>query len=244
MIVTATDNAQTDPLTEDSLTIVFGGDITCTVAVTCEPTSIGCEECTVCTATTSGTGCNEPSYTWDSSGGTVATGNTGNSITICEDTPEAQSTITVTATDTANENLTGSTTVEDTCGDPGPGDCVIDVLRDSLPKSHWFVIYPVAFRIETTGIEDLGPLTPVTIACDADGDGALSKSVLKTGKWIQPNFGTNTTVIWQTALIWPAWWTQSMGLESETCTVTVGDCPATDTFELNYLSVLGIPLSQ
>jgi hypothetical protein len=118
--------------------------------------------------------------------------------------------------------------------------CVIDVLRESLPKSHWTPL-PALFRIEIIGIEGLNLLTPVTIDCAADD---FFPSITKTGKIIQPNFGTNTTVIWQTGIIWPAILTQSLDLQSETCTVTVGDCQATDTFELDYLSFIGIPLSK
>jgi len=130
---------------------------------------------------------------------------------------------------------------EDT--DSCTGACLIDVIPDTLPKSHWTFL-PAVFRIETIGIEDLTGFTPVIISCDADGDSPLLKSVVKTGKVIQPNFGTNTTVIWQTAVIPPAWWTQSFGLESETCTVTVGNCQASDTFELKYQKFIGIPLSE
>jgi hypothetical protein len=121
------------------------------------------------------------------------------------------------------------------CEEPEPTECQIDVLVDSLPKSNWFAL-PLFFRIETIGIDPLTILTPVTIACEADGGGPLGlDSVFQTGKVIIPNLGTNTTVILQTVIVWPSWITQSGGREVETCTVTVGECAATDTFDLNYL---------
>ena len=124
-------------------------------------------------------------------------------------------------------------------------DCGIDVLRDEFSKSHWLILYPVLIRIETFGFDQLNFATPVTIECESDGDGLFGvDAILKTGKTVVPNLGTNTTMIWQSALIWPAAITQSLEWESETCTVTVGDCAATDTFELEYLSIFGIPLSE
>ena len=212
----------------------------CVVTIVCEETEL-CEDddCTTCTATTECDGMEADGvYSWSLNGA----GNTGDSIEICpDDLNDGNNTLTV--VDTANDDAEDTETL--TLGGPGcgPTDCAIDVLTDSIPKSHWYA-YPGVFRIETIGIDPLTALTPVTIACDADGDSPIFKSVLKTGKFIQPNFGTNTTVIWQSALIWPAWWTQSFGLESETCTVTVGDCAAADTFELTYQSFLGIPLSE
>ena len=121
--------------------------------------------------------------------------------------------------------------------------CGIDVLREDFPKSNWIVLYPVLIRIETFGFDELNFVTPVKIECEGDTNG-LFPSILKTGKTVLPNLGTNTTMIWQTALIWPAIVTGNFGDESETCTVTVGDCPTTDTFELDILSIFGIPLSQ
>jgi hypothetical protein len=110
-----------------------------------------------------------------------------------------------------------------------------------------FILYPIPLRINTMGIEDSGSLTsllsPVTISCGADGDTPCTKSILKAG-WVRlPSLGSDTTVIIQTMWIWPAWWTQSIGRGSETCTVTVGTCPDTDTFELIYGS-FGNPLSE
>ena len=142
--------------------------------------------------------------------------------------------------DTANDNAEDTETL--TLEECGPTGCQIDVLTDSLPKSHW-VILPTLLRIETFGIDPLNMRTPVTIECDADGMGAFP-SITQTGKIVIPSFGTNTTVIWQTGIIWPAFLTGSQGRQVETCTVTVGDCPATDTFELNYLTLIGIPVSE
>jgi hypothetical protein len=213
----------------------------CVVTIACEETEL-CpdDDCTTCTATTECDGMEaDGMYTW-SLNGAGTTGNTGDSIEICpEDLEMGDNTLMV--VDTANDNAEDTETL--TLEECGPTDCAIDVLTDSISKSHWRAS-PAVFRIETIGIDPLTALTPVTIACDADGDSPLFTSVLKTGKYVQPNLGTNTTVIWQTALIWPAWWTQSLGLESETCTVTVGDCPATDTFELEYRWIFGIPLGN
>ena len=115
-------------------------------------------------------------------------------------------------------------------------DCSVDVLTDSLPKSNWFVL-PGLLRIDARGFEirDL-LLTPVTIECDADEQGLFNlASVLKTGKVVQPIFGSDSAIIWQTVIVWPTWITQTGGGENETCTVTVEDCEDTGTFELNYL---------
>ena len=235
-----------EPLLPGELTLPFCGDIEpCTVTVTCAPDSLGCEECSTCTAATEcGGQPAEGTYTWDVSGGALNTGNTGNSIEVCEDTPTEAGTITVTATDTANENITGSTTVVDTCGDI-PGVCSIDVIPDSLLKSHW-VALPAFFRIETIGF-DFGPLgLKRTVTIDCETDGAVLKAILKGLTIVIPPLGSNTTILWQTGLIWPAALTQSLELESETCTATVSDdlCTASDTFDLDYLSIFGIPLAE
>jgi hypothetical protein len=210
----------------------------CAVTIACEETTLCTDdECTTCTATTECDGETvEGVYSW-SLNGEATTANTGNAIEICPDDLELGSN-TLTVTDTANEEAedTETLTLEE-CG----AECQIDVLRDSLPKSHWFFI-PVLLRIETIGIEDLNARTSVAVECD--GDGPYFPSLLKTGKVVIPPLGTNTTVIWQTGIVLPALLTQSLELDSETCTVTVGDCAATDTFELNYLSLGAIPLSQ
>ena len=202
----------------------------CTVTIACEETTLCTDDgCTTCTATTECDG--EPVdgvYTWSLN---MAAANTGNSIEICPDDLDLGSNELM-VTDTANDAEATETLTLEECG---TGECVIDVLRDSLPKSNWFAL-PLVFRIETIGIDPLNILTPVTIECNADGGGLFGlSSVLQTGKVIQPPLGTNTTVIWQTVIVWPTWITQSGGRESETCTVTVGECAATDTFELSYL---------
>ena len=120
-------------------------------------------------------------------------------------------------------------------------ECNIDVLRDTLPKSHFFAL-PVLMRIETFGMENVNFLTKVDFDCEADGDG-LFNSITTTGKIVPPNFGTNTVMIWQTAIIWPAILTGNASEESETCTVTVEGCDATDDVELNILSIT-IPLDE
>jgi hypothetical protein len=224
-----------DPLDAGTLGLTFCQVVSCdpVVTVTCGATEL-CDPEEICTTCTAVTTCGEEevegAYTWELNGA-ATTATTGNSVEICgEDLNENENTLT--ATDTTNEDAQGEE--ELTCGGEEPV-CAIDVLRDSLPKSNWFVL-PLAIRIETTGIDPINFTTPVTIACDADGMGLAGlSSILPFGKFIVPSFGTNTTVIIQNVLIWPVWVTQSGGMESETCTVTVGDCAATDTFELNYL---------
>jgi hypothetical protein len=242
--VVVEDARQTDtPLTQGELALSFCQEvIPCdpVVTVTCGATEL-CDPEEICTTCSAETTCDgevlEGAYTWELNGEVT----TANTIEVCgaDLTPNEENILT--ATDTANENAQGSATL--TCGEVTPPvECQIDVIRDSLPKSHWFAI-PIAFRIETLNV-DPTLLTPVNIVCDSDGEGFLSKAILKTGKVVFPNFGTNTKVLLQTGIILPAWWTQSFDLDSETCTVTVGDCDATDTFELNYLSLGGIPLSE
>ena len=123
-------------------------------------------------------------------------------------------------------------------------DCDIDVLRDDFPKSHWIPLYPVLIRIEVTGDfrSGLNLFSKIDIDCDSDDNG-LFPAILQTGKIIIPSLGTNTTVIWQTALIWPALLTGNFGEENETCTVTVAGCDETDDFELDILS-LSVPLDE
>ena len=202
----------------------------CVVTIDCEETTLCVDgECTTCTATTECDGAPvDGEYTWSIN---MAAANTGNSIEVCPDDLDLGSNELM-VTDTANDAEDTEMLTLEECG---TGECAIDVLVDSLPKSNWFAL-PLVFRIETIGIDPLTILTPVTIACDADGGGLFGlSSILQTGKIIQPNFGTNTTVIWQTVIVWPSWITQSGGRGSETCTVTVGECAATDTFELSYL---------
>ncbi len=208
----------------------------CEVTIACEETTLCTDdECTTCTATTECDG--EPAagvYSWSLNGAAT----TGNSIEICPDVLDLGNN-TLTVTDTANEDAEDTETlILEECG---PTACLIDVLGDSYPKSHWIPI-PMIIRIETIGIDPLNLRTPVTVECAADGP--YFPSLLKTGKVVIPPLGTNTTVIWQTGIVLPAILTQSLELDSETCTVTVGDCAATDTFELNYLSFGSIPLSQ
>jgi hypothetical protein len=129
----------------------------------------------------------------------------------------------------------------DTCS--GGGACAIDVLIDSRFKSN-FVLLPTVLRIETVGIEPLNSLTPVTIACESDETiifPFLTSAIFKTGTFVVPSSGTNTRVILQGGIILPVWVTGSQGRQSETCTVTVGDCQSTDSFELNYFP---FPLSK
>ena len=153
-------------------------------------------------------------------------------------------------TDTANEGIQDTEAL--TCGGVIPTDCAIDVIPDSLPKSHWIAL-PAIFRIETLNFDFglLGLDKDVTIECETDGMG-LARAILPTGTFRLPSLPSNTDILLYTGLIWPAALTQSLEMESETCTATVcgpdsitGDeCCASDTFELNYLSIFGIPLAQ
>ena len=216
----------------------------CAVTIDCAETAL-CpdDDCTTCTAATVCDG--EPAdgtYTWELNSA-ITTADTGNAIEICpEDLNDGSNTLMV--TDTANDDATDTETIAYN-GSCAPTECAIDVLREDFPKSHWLVLYPVLMRIETIGMENLNLLTPVTIECEADGNG-LFPSILKTGKVVVPNLGTNTTMIWQTALIWPAILTQNMDADREECTLTVnnGTCSASDTFELDILSIGGIPLGK
>jgi hypothetical protein len=74
--------------------------------------------------------------------------------------------------------------------------------------------------------------------------GFFPRAVIPLGKIILPSLGGDTTVVIGYALILPASWTGSLGMESEICTVRVGTCDDTDTFELQYLSLGNIPLSE
>ena len=120
-------------------------------------------------------------------------------------------------------------------------DCEVRVIRDTLPKSHFWGL-PVLIRIETSGIEDLNFLTRVKFNCDADGEGLLN-SITPTGKIIAPNFGASIDMIWQTVIIWPALLTGNARDDSEMCTVTVDGCDSADEVELNILS-LSVPLNE
>ena len=213
----------------------------CVVTIACEETTLCTDDdCVTCTATTECDGMEADGvYTW-SLNGAGTTGNTGDSIEICPDDLDMGSN-TLMVVDTANDNAEDTETL--TLEECGPTECAIDVIPESLPKSHWTPL-PAVFRIETIGIEDLNLLTTVTIDCDSDETSPFFPAISKTGKVVLPNFGTNTRVILQTGIIWPAVLTQSLDLESETCTVTVDGCADTDTFELEYLSFLGIPLGN
>ena len=120
----------------------------------------------------------------------------------------------------------------DTCG----GTCSVDVTRDSFLKSNW-VPLPAFIRIETEGIEGLSFVTPVSFECDAPGP---FSSILTLLKLVNPTTGTINV----SALLWPAILTGNFNEDTESCTVTVGDCSDTGEFELNILSIGGIPLSE
>ncbi len=232
--------ATTTTVPPTTTTTINGGGCTPEVTVECTDNDLCPDDvCVTCTAETTCDGeVIDGTYEWELNGEEKA--EIGDTIEVCpEDLDIGLNTLT--AIDTTN-GADGSDQLI-LGGQECTSDCVIDVIRDSFPKSHWLAFYPVLIRIETAGIEDLNFLTPVSIKCAADGNG-LVPSILQTGKVVAPNFGTNTTVIWQAALIWPAFLTRNMNEESEICAVTVGDCQATDTFELKLLSIFGIPLSE
>ena len=232
--------ATTTTVPPTTTTTINGGECTPEVTVECTDNDLCPDDaCTTCTAETTCDGeVIDGTYEWELNGEERA--DIGDSIEVCpEDLDIGLNTLT--AIDTTN-GADGSDQL--ILGGQGcTSDCVIDVIRDSFPKSHWIAFYPVLIRIETAGIDDLNFLTPVNIKCGAD-ENDLVPSILKTGKVLAPNFGTNTRVIWQTALIWPAFLTGNMKEESEICAVTVGDCQATDTFDLELLSIFGIPLDE
>ena len=217
----------------------------CVVTIACGETDL-CpdDDCTTCTATTECDGMEADGvYSW-SINGAAATGDNG-SIEVCpEDLNDGDNTLTV--VDTANDDAEDTETVTfngSAC--QGTTECLIDVLREDFPKSNWTPLYPVLIRIEVAGAfrDDLNFFSKIDINCESDDNG-LFPAILKTGKVVVPSLGTNTTMIWQTALIWPALLTGNFGEESETCTVQVAGCDATDTFELDILSIGGIPLGE
>ena len=207
----------------------------CTVTIDCETTEL-CpdDECTTCSAATVCDGATtEGTYTWELNG----TVTTGNSLDVC---PEAlnDGSNTVTATDTANGDAEDTEMIEfngSACQEPT--DCSVEVIT-LLPvvKSNWFAI-PQLLRIQVGGFELRDLIrTPANIECEFDQNGVLPlNSVLNTGKVVQPVIGSDTAIIWQTAIVWPTWVTQSGNAGGETCTVTVGDCGDTGTLELTYL---------
>ena len=232
--------ATTTTIPPTTTTTIDGNGCTPEVTLECTDNDL-CpdDDCTTCTAETTCDGeVIGGTYEWELNG--EIAGDAGDTIEVCPDDLEIGLN-TLTAIDTTN-GADGSDQL--ILGGQGcTSDCVVDVIRNSFFKSHWIALYPVLIRIETAGIDDLNFLTPVTIKCGADDNG-LVPSILRTGKVVIPDFGTNTTVIWQTALIWPAFLTRNMNEESEICAVTIGDCQATDTFELELLSIFGIPLSE
>ena len=142
---------------------------------------------------------------------------------------------------TGNPCGAGETCDEETDSCAGVGACVIDVLTDSLIKSN-FTLRLAVFGIETAGIDNLSILTPVTVECESDGMGRFGSNAIRQLIAIpQPSFGTNTRVIWYIGITLPVSLTGIQGRQSETCTVTVGDCQSTDSFELNYRP---FPLSE
>jgi hypothetical protein len=230
----------TVPPTTTTTTTINGGGCTPEVTVECTDNDLCPEDdCVTCTAETTCDGeVIDGTYEWELNGEERA--DIGDSIEVCPEDLDIGlnnlKAIDITnGADESDQLILG--------GQECTSDCAIDVIRDSFPKSHWLAFYPVLIRIETAGIENLNFLTPISIKCGADENG-LVPSILQTGKVVAPNLGTNTTVIWQTALIWPAFLTRNMGEESEICAVTVGDCQSADTFELQLLSVGGIPLSK
>ena len=72
-------------------------------------------------------------------------------------------------------------------------------------------------------------------------DAFLGNAVLKIGR-----IALGKTIN-QLVLVWPAWWTRSLDSTDtgEECRVRVPDVAEnTETFQLNYLQLFGIPLSE
>jgi hypothetical protein len=132
----------------------------------------------------------------------------------------------------------GETCDEDTDSCVGAGVCSIDVVPETLPKSHWIPLGPGIIRINTVDVNPTS-FTPVTITCDTDGMGFAPRAVpVSLIKFVIGD------VIFQPVIVQSALATGSLEMENETCTVTVGDCKDTDTFDLQYLNFGGIPLSD
>ena len=100
-----------------------------------------------------------------------------------------------------------------------------------IPAPGAYVPLYTFIRIET---EEVSPFARVSIACESDGMGFPS-AIIRVGK-------ITLRDTWLGVVILPAWMTGTSDWESETCTVTVGDCPATDTFQLDYSLIFGIPV--
>jgi len=113
--------------------------------------------------------------------------------------------------------------------------CAVNVINDSMPKSHWTPL-PAVIRIQTLAFP-ISQRTKVTFL--SIGPGGLFPSVIPLVKLVNQNSG----IINQFAIIMPAIVTGNFGDESETITVAVEGCPDPGLLELNILSVT-IPLSE
>ena len=129
------------------------------------------------------------------------TGDNG-TVEICPDDLELGDN-TLMVVDTANEDAEDTETL--TLEECGPTECAIDVIADSLCRSPTGTVIPAAFRIEAIGIDPLNILTTCYHRSVMRTEVVPSVSVrcCKRGKPYCPNFGTNTTVILQTVLVWP-----------------------------------------
>ena len=113
--------------------------------------------------------------------------------------------------------------------------CAVNVLNDSLPKSHWTPL-PALIRIQTF---DFPILQRTRVTFTSDASGGVFQSVIPLVKLVNQNSG----IINQFAIIMPAILTGNFAADTEIITVSVGSCENTAQFELNILS-LSIPLSE
>jgi hypothetical protein len=200
-------------------------------------TSISCTKsdlctgfpCTTCTATTTCDGTvMEGNYSWYIEGTTVGAGDAN--IELCpEDLYAGEHTLTV--TDTVNGEVSDSEiiTVD------GPTCCTVSVRKESYPKSHFLSLFAI-IEITTTNIYPKQE-TLVTFVCEAPGP---FPSIVPFIKLINSDSG----IITQFALTVPALLTGNFSEESETCTVSVGECNNTGELQLDFLRLGPIPLNE
>jgi hypothetical protein len=137
----------------------------------------------------------------------------------------------------------GETCVEETDSCEAVTGCSIEVVQETYPKSNFFILPPAFIRIDTVNVDPTF-FDTINIACESDGMGFVPSTTIRLGKIVLPSVGEDVRVVIGSFLVLPAWLTGSFGMESETCTVTVGTCDDTDTFELQYWGIGNIPLSE
>ena len=113
--------------------------------------------------------------------------------------------------------------------------CAVNVINDSLPKSHWTPL-PALIRIQTFDF----PITQRTrVLFTTDGVGGIFQSVIPLIKLVNQNSG----IINQFAIIMPAILTGNFDADSEIVSVVVEGCEDIALLQLNILSFT-VPLSE